>query len=117
MLSGYNNDHIKIIIKDNGDINWQKTEPEKKIAIHRVLQELMVNMKKHSKCTFAVISFESNEKHIEINYSDNGVGIKDSLILKNGLSNVENRIHTINGTIIFDQETNIGFKVKIAIPK
>ncbi|PJJ07040.1 tetratricopeptide repeat protein [Flavobacterium sp. 1] len=117
MLSGYNNDHVKIIIKDNGDINWQKIEPEKKIALHRVLQELMVNMKKHSQCSFAVISFDSNEKHIEINYSDDGVGIKDSLILKNGLSNVENRIHTINGTIIFDSETTKGFKVKIAIPK
>ncbi len=117
MLSGYNNDHVKIIIKDNGDINWQKIEAEKKIALHRVLQELMVNMKKHSQSSFAVISFDSNEKHIKINYSDDGIGIKDSLILKNGLSNVENRIHTINGTIIFDSETTKGFKVKITIPK
>nr|WP_315203773.1 ATP-binding protein [uncultured Flavobacterium sp.] len=117
MLSGYNNDQAKIIIKDNGDINWLKIQPEKKIALHRVLQELMVNMRKHSQCSFAAISFESNEKHIEINYSDDGVGIKDSLILKNGLSNVENRIHTINGTIIFDSETTKGFKAKIAIPK
>jgi signal transduction histidine kinase len=117
MLSGYNNDHVKIIIKDNGDINWQKIEAEKKIALHRVLQELMVNMKKHSQCSFAVISFDSNEKHIKINYSDDGIGIKDSLILKNGLSNVENRIHTINGTIIFDSETTKGFKIKITIPK
>jgi signal transduction histidine kinase len=117
MLSGYNNDHVKIIIKDNGDINWQKIEAEKKIALHRVLQELMVNMKKHSQCSFAVISFDSNEKYIKINYSDDGIGIKDSLILKNGLSNVENRIHTINGTIIFDSETTKGFKVKITIPK
>lgn len=117
MLSGYNNDHVKIIIKDNGDINWQKIEPEKKIALHRVLQELMVNMKKHSQCSFAVISFESNEKQILINYSDNGIGISDSLILKNGLHNVENRIHTINGTITFDTETTKSLKAKITIPK
>lgn len=117
MLSGYNNDQVKIIIKDNGDINWQKIQPETKIALHRVLQELMVNMKKHSQCSFTVISFESNEKYIEVNYSDNGVGTKDASILKNGLSNVENRIHTINGTIIFDSETSKGFKAKIAIPK
>ncbi|MBF4473201.1 tetratricopeptide repeat-containing sensor histidine kinase [Flavobacterium sp. HJJ] len=117
MLSGYNNDQIQIIIKDNGDINWQKIEAEKKIAVYRVLQELMVNMKKHSQCSFASIGFESNEKYIEINYSDNGIGVKDSLILKNGLSNVENRIYTINGTITFDKETDKGFKVKITIPK
>jgi signal transduction histidine kinase len=117
MISGYNNNQIQIIIKDNGDINWLKIQTETKIAIHRVLQELMVNMKKHSQCSFAVIRFESNEKSIEISYSDNGIGIKDSLILKNGLSNVENRIHTINGTIIFDSETAKGFKAKIIIPK
>ncbi|OOG75458.1 tetratricopeptide repeat-containing sensor histidine kinase [Flavobacterium sp. A45] len=117
MLSGYNNNQVKIIIKDNGDINWLKVPPERKIALHRVLQELMVNMKKHSQCSFVVVSFESNEKCIEINYSDNGIGIKDSLILKNGLHNVENRIGTINGTITFEIENNKGFKAKIAIPK
>lgn len=117
MLSGYNNNQIQIIIKDNGEINWQKIEAEKKIAVYRVLQELMVNMKKHSQCSFASIGFESYEKHIQINYSDNGIGIKDSLILKNGLLNVENRIHTINGTITFEKETDKGFKVKITIPK
>ena len=117
MLSGYNNNQVKIIIKDNGDINWLKVPPERKIALHRVLQELMVNMKKHSQCSFVVVSFESNEKCIEINYSDNGIGIKDSLILKNGLHNVENRIRTINGTITFEIENNKGFKAKIAIPK
>lgn len=117
MLSGYNNNQIKIIIKDNGDINWLKIQPEKKIAIYRVLQELLVNMKKHSQGSFAIISFESNEKFIEIDYADNGVGIENKLILKNGLHNVENRIHTINGSITFDIETNKGFKAKIAIPK
>jgi signal transduction histidine kinase/ribosome-binding protein aMBF1 (putative translation factor) len=117
MLSGYSNNKTQIIIKDNGNINWAKLQPEKKIALHRVLQELMVNMKKHSQCSFAVVSFESNEKCIEINYSDNGIGINNSLILKNGLHNVENRIHAINGTITFDIENNIGFKAKIAIHK
>jgi signal transduction histidine kinase len=117
MISGYNNNQSQIIIKDNGDINWLKIQPEKKIALHRVLQELMVNMKKHSQCSFAVISFASNEKFIEINYSDNGIGIDNTLILKNGLHNVENRIHAINGSITFDIETNKGFKAKIAIPK
>ncbi|WP_281322494.1 tetratricopeptide repeat-containing sensor histidine kinase [Flavobacterium aestivum] len=117
MLSGYNNNQIKIIIKDNGDINWIKIQTEKKIALYRVLQELMVNMKKHSQCSFAAVSFDSNEKFIQIDYADNGVGMNNTQILKNGLHNVENRIQSINGTITFDIETNKGFKAKIAIPK
>ncbi|HKO77813.1 MAG TPA: tetratricopeptide repeat protein, partial [Flavobacterium sp.] len=117
MISAYSSDQIQVIIKDNGDINWLKILPEKKIALHRVLQELMVNMKKHSQCSLAVVSFELTSKCIEINYSDNGIGIDSTLILKNGLHNVENRIHTIKGTITFDKQTNKGFKVKITIPK
>lgn len=117
MVSAYSSDQIQVIIRDNGDINWLKIQPEKKIALHRVLQELMVNMKKHSQCSFAVVSFESTNKCIEINYSDNGIGIDSALILKNGLHNVENRIHAIKGTITFDKQTNKGFKVKITIPK
>lgn len=117
MISAYNNNQTQIIIRDNGDINWLKIQPEKKIALHRVLQELMVNMKKHSQCSYAVVSFQSNEKSIEINYSDNGIGTDNALVFKNGLHNVENRIHAIDGTITFDIETGKGFKAKITIPK
>ncbi|WP_264564714.1 tetratricopeptide repeat-containing sensor histidine kinase [Flavobacterium sp. N3904] len=117
MISAYSSDQIQVIIRDNGDINWLKIQSEKKIALHRVLQELMVNMKKHSQCSLAVVSFESTSKCIEINYSDNGIGIDSAVILKNGLHNVENRIHAIKGTITFDKQTNTGFKVKITIPK
>jgi signal transduction histidine kinase len=117
MLSGYNNNQVQIIIKDNGDINWTKIQREKKIAIYRVLQELLVNMKKHSQCSFVIIGFESHDKFIQINYSDNGIGVDQNLILKNGLLNVENRMNAINGTITFESETDKGFKATLTIPK
>jgi signal transduction histidine kinase len=117
MLNNFSNETIKVIIKDNKDIDWSKIQPEKKIALHRVLQELMVNMKKHSHCSFVVIGFENHNNVIEVNYSDNGIGFSNELNLKNGLQNVENRIHAINGTITFDSETNKGFKSKISFPK
>ena len=117
MLNNFSNETIKVIIKDNKDIDWSKIEPEKKIALHRILQELMVNMKKHSQCSFVLIGFENHKNTIEVSYSDNGIGFSNELNLKNGLQNVENRIHAINGTITFDSETNKGFKSKISFPK
>lgn len=117
MVSGYNNNQVQIIIKDNGDINWTKIQREKKIAIYRALQELLVNMKKHSQCSFVIIGFESHDKFIQINYSDNGIGVDQNLILKNGLLNVENRMNAINGTITFESETDKGFKATLTIPK
>ncbi|MCC9071443.1 tetratricopeptide repeat protein [Flavobacterium sp. F-65] len=117
ILSSYNGDKTNVIIKNNNDINWSKIQSEKKIAIYRVLQELLVNMKKHSQCTFVVIGFDENEKQIQIQYSDNGIGFSKKMNLKNGLKNVENRIHNIKGTITFESEPNKGLKVKISFPK
>ena len=74
-------------------------------------------MKKHSQCNLAVISFENKNKEYQINYSDNGVFGQKTLKLKNGLSNMENRIKNIKGTITFETENQKGFKVKINFPK
>jgi len=115
MLSGYGSDAINIIIKEIEGIDWLEIESSKKIVVHRVLQELLVNMKKHSKASVVLISFKKVDKKIQINYSDNGVGMgTDEHLRKNGLQNVENRIQSINGTITFDPTPEKGLKVNFA---
>ena len=116
MLSTYNSSSRNVIVNMNL-FNHSKISKEIKVIIYRVLQELMVNMKKHSQCSIASISIKSYKKTIEINYADNGIGTDNLLNLKNGLQNVENRIIAINGTINFDTKPEKGFKVQIEIPK
>lgn len=116
MLSTYNSSSRNVIVNMNL-FNHLKISKEVKVIIYRVLQELMVNMKKHSQCSIASISIKSYKKTIEINYADNGIGTDNLLNLKNGLQNVENRIIAINGTINFDTKPEKGFKVQIEIPK
>jgi signal transduction histidine kinase len=87
------------------------------MIIYRVIQELLVNMKKHSQCSLAVITFKKNKTNLQIDCSDNGVGGEfDEIKSKNGLQNVENRILSINGTITFDTQPNKGFKISFTIP-
>lgn len=116
MIASYSSNDINVIL-NIASFDDKNLDKEIKITIYRVLQELMVNMKKHSHCSIVSIGFKSNKKAIEINYSDNGIGCANLLNLKNGLQNVENRIFSINGTINFDTEPEKGFKVKIMIPK
>lgn len=116
MLATYNSSDRNVIVNVD-TFNHLKTSKEIKIIVYRVLQELMVNMKKHSQCSIASISIKSNKKSLQINYSDNGIGTDNLLNLKNGLQNVENRILSINGTINFETAPEKGFKVKIEIPK
>ena len=116
MIASYSSNETNVILNTTS-FDDKNTNKEIKITIYRVLQELMVNMKKHSHCSVVSIGFKSNKKAIEINYSDNGIGCVNLLNLKNGLQNVETRIFSINGTINFDTEFEKGFKVKIEIPK
>ncbi|MBS7254535.1 tetratricopeptide repeat-containing sensor histidine kinase [Flavobacterium branchiicola] len=117
MLSAYNTADRNIMTTNLESINWEIIDDIKKITIGRVLQELMVNMKKHSKANLVVIKFETDQKSIFINYTDNGVGCKKTEISKNGLQNIENRIQVVKGTIEFETEPDNGFKAKIVIPK
>ncbi|TRX35642.1 tetratricopeptide repeat-containing sensor histidine kinase [Flavobacterium restrictum] len=118
MLSSFNSHQVNVILKDSDTIAWETVESNKKITVYRVLQELLVNMKKHSKCSLVIISFEKNEKNIDIEFKDNGVGADlGSMNMKNGLQNMENRILAIEGTITFETASNKGFKVYFNFPK
>ena len=117
MLNSYKSISTEVIIKIGNLIDWSKVATEKKIAIYRVLQELMVNMKKYSDASFVIIGFDVEKNTLKISYSDNGVGFSEKLILKNGLQNAENRIQAVKGILTFDSQTNKGFKAKIVIPK
>lgn len=117
MLSGYSSGEVNIILKEIDSIEWTTIDPAKKIVIYRVLQELLVNMKKHSKATLVVIGFEKIKKNIKINYTDNGVGIgPDEQLRKNGLQNVENRILSIKGKLTFEPTPQRGFKMYFIFP-
>lgn len=117
MMSGFNTNSINILINGLDTINWATVEENKKITVYRVLQELLVNMKKHSKCSLVVLTFKNNKNKLHLDYSDNGLGVAlDDINLKNGLQNVENRILAIKGTITFDTKSNKGFKTNIIFP-
>ncbi|MRX39001.1 ATP-binding protein [Flavobacterium sp. LC2016-23] len=123
MLSTYNierttnTEGTNVIITSIENANWEDVDDLKKVAIYRVLQELMVNMKKHSGASVVVVKFDTSDNSILINYSDNGKGAEKNKIIKNGLQNMENRILAMKGSIIFDTEPGKGFKVKITMPK
>ena len=113
LLLSYKDDNISVLAKSISNLDWNTISEIKKTAIYRVLQELMTNMKKHSKATVVVIGFNKKGKKIEIDYNDNGIGC--TLKKHNGLQNAENRMQSVNGKITFESSINNGFKAKIVI--
>lgn len=113
LVLSYSDAAISVIDKGSAAINWEAFSKMKRTTIYKVLQELLINMKKHSQASVAVLMFKKEGKKLVISYTDNGVG--STLKKSTGLHNVENRIESINGIITFDTEPNKGFKTKIVI--
>lgn len=117
MIAGFGTPNISLIINGLDAINWNNIEQNIKLTIYRVLQELLVNMKKHSNASLVGINFKTSEENIIINYTDNGKGIDiNNFAFKNGLHNVENRMFNIHGEIAIDSATGKGFKVFLKFP-
>jgi signal transduction histidine kinase/predicted negative regulator of RcsB-dependent stress response len=117
MISGYNSSTINVLVNGIDAVDWQTIEAAKKVIVYRIIQELLVNMKKHSGCSLAAITFRKADNNFHIDYSDNGIGLSAKKInLQNGLRNVENRIEAIKGTISFDNRSEKGFKVSFSFP-
>ncbi|CAM3423042.1 tetratricopeptide repeat-containing sensor histidine kinase [Elizabethkingia occulta] len=112
MLKSYSSDDLQLVIIGNEEIHWDKLNKNTQAEIFYVLQELMTNMKKHSKATRVVIRMHRINEEITIRYTDNGVGC-DKLSPKNGIKNTGNRMESIGGTINFDAVSGEGFKAEL----
>lgn len=109
--------HIKLYLKGGKEVNWKLIAPIVKTVLFKILQELMINLGKHSKANTVAITFENSGSDLKINYEDDGIGAsKNELLLKNGLLNTEKRIKAIGGSIIFESEKGNGFKAEIRVP-
>lgn len=117
MISTFSHQNLNLMINSLEDIDWSTINNIKKITVYRVLQELLVNMKKHSKSNLVIISFKKKDNSLHVNYFDNGKGINlEKGIIKNGLQNIENRLTAINGTITIDSKPGQGVKINTIIP-
>ncbi|WP_225872208.1 tetratricopeptide repeat-containing sensor histidine kinase [Pedobacter frigidisoli] len=116
LLKSFASESTRVILVGNSAPLWEKVSELAKDEIEHILQELMVNMGKHSKASDVVIKFEQVQQKINIYYSDNGIGIADKPRPKNGLTNTGTRIDAIGGTITFDTKVEKGLKIQISFP-
>ena len=113
MLESYSSqDDVQLVKVGIQEIGWDTFNKDTQSEVFNVLQELMTNMKKHSKATRVVIRMNRINEEITIRYTDNGVGC-DKLSPKNGIKNTGNRIESIGGTINFDAVSGEGFKAEL----
>ncbi|WP_456376627.1 tetratricopeptide repeat-containing sensor histidine kinase [Lutibacter sp.] len=90
----------------------------KGIHLFRVIQEAINNAVKYAEASEINVTILEQNNTLLIEIKDNGKGFNlNTIVLGNGLENLQKRIHEINGEITFDSEINKGTSIKITCLK
>lgn len=116
LLKSFSGPSIRVVITGNEQDLWNKITGHAKNELKPILQELMINMQRHSGARNVLLRFEDAGDQLKIRYSDDGVGFPQEQHYGNGLTNTENRIKDIGGRLIFARNTSKGLKIEILIP-
>lgn len=116
LLSSFQSEKRKIFIIGNENHIWESISEPARENIFHIIQEFMVNMKKHSQANRVVVRFAKTNNWVQIFYSDNGIGVSPQTISKNGWRNAVNRTESLNGIINFETETEKGLKIHLQFP-
>lgn len=116
LLMSFGTPDTKVVILGNHADFWSPIKDGIRKELELILQELMINMKKHSKAGNVVLRFERQGDKLNIHYTDDGIGFPLMHQAGNGLNNTGNRINAMNGRIIFDSDLTKGLKIQIHIP-
>ena len=112
LVRSFEADEVQIIIIGNDPDFWITQTPEIKENLFQVIRELLVNMKKHSHATQVIVRFLRTDNNYQMDYRDNGVGIDESFVAKNGFANIKSRLEIIGANLAFD---NIHQGLRISI--
>lgn len=116
MLNAFKRPAIRLAISGNEPELWQLVGKDAKHQLELVLQELMVNMSKHSHATQAYLGFSAEDGYLKIECRDNGIGMSNPGPTGKGLKNTVSRINRLNGSVIFDRQAATGFRILIQLP-
>lgn len=88
------------------------------LGVYRIAQELITNILRHAHAENAHISLLKGEREVILMIEDNGVGFdpKERGVGGMGRRNMEARVRTMNGRIMFDSIPGHGTTVTVEIP-
>jgi signal transduction histidine kinase len=116
LLNAFKSNSLKLGVSNNDPALWNLVSEPIKNELELVLQELMVNMAKHSQADQALLSFELKNIFLVVDYRDNGIGLRGTNSFGNGLQNTVSRMESLGGKVTFGTQAEKGTHLQITIP-
>ena len=108
-----------IEIKFSLDENISEIDDKTSTYLYRITQEALNNMVKHSNANVARVELNITGSNINLTICDNGIGFsyaENKKLCGNGISNMKERVHLLNGSIDIVSKKGDGTTIKIKIP-
>lgn len=104
----------------NYELNYPKDHLNKSLELHlfRILQELINNSIKHGKAKNINLVLEIDNSHLQLVYSDNGLGFNPGSAKHKkglGMKNIESRVELLNGKLTITSAPKKGVNITINI--
>lgn len=111
---------IQLNFKTNIDEEDSLFSIADRLYLYRICQELIQNSLKHSHAKQIGISLLRQDGHVQLSFTDDGVGFNVSDIKSGkgmGLMNIENRVEMLGGTMSISSKLHEGSSFDIHLPK
>ena len=117
LIRTYQGRGITVVTKGLSEIDWSLLNEHQCIALHRTINEMLVNMIKHSKASLVSFTFEQQKNKLLITYTDNGIGIHPEKPKGIGLKNTVSRMKAVGSVFtLVPKKIGQGVKAEIAMP-
>ena len=108
---------IEIYYNSTVSFNWLQISHDFQLAVYRIIQEALSNIIKHSEANNVDIQIIQHEDSINVMIEDNGKGFDMAMADKGlGLSNIEERVESLNAGLNIDSNPGSGTSIIIEIP-
>jgi signal transduction histidine kinase len=119
---------IKALIVDNQEtgllVSYKRdgsprvAAPQIELALYRILQEALTNIRKHARASRADVILEFREKTIRLEVSDNGIGFSaaENDEEKFGLRGIRERVELLKGRLEIGAGPSGGWRLMVELP-
>jgi len=109
--------HLKVImLSELGDFTLPR---EINIPLFRIFQDILSNVKLHSKATELKVVLTKNDQNLTMCVEDNGIGFETksiNILYSHGLLVIRERVYAINGKLNIHSIKGKGTQISVSVP-
>ncbi len=97
----------------------EKLHPNQSLALYRIVQEALANVKQHAKASSATVSLIRQDGTLELQIEDDGVGFAPPAVDTKehyGILEIRERVYAMNGTFTISSVPGQGTTLNIQVP-